>query len=58
MLVKKSTIYQTLKKIASNLKLLKNEEIIDKTSGKVHKETKNKLALFCPILSGIHLLTN
>ena len=46
------------KKIASILKLLKKEGIINKTSGKVHKETKTKLAPFYPIFSVIHLLTN
>ena len=46
------------KKIASILMLLKKEGIINKTSGKVHKETKNKLAPFYPIFSVIHLLTN
>ena len=42
------------KRITSDLKLL----IINKGSENVHNETKNKLPPFCPILSGIHLLTN
>ena len=62
------------KRITSDLKLLKDDEIIDKTTyknikpvgsrpgvlyglGKVHKETKNGLPPFCPILSAIGMPT-
>ena len=58
------------KRITSNLKLLKVEEIVNKATfknikpvgsrpgvlyelGKLHKETKNELPPFCPILTAI-----
>ena len=62
------------KRITSELKLLKDKEIIDEStyksiepvgsragilhgSGKIHKETRNGLPPFCPILSAIDTLT-
>ena len=59
------------KRITLELKLLKDKEIIDKSTyksikpvgsrrgilyglGKIHKETRNELPLFCPILSAIN----
>ena len=57
------------KRITSDFKLLRDEEIIDMTTyknikvgsrpgvlygfGKVHKETKNRLPPLCPVLSAI-----